>query len=448
MMISSSRLFACAAAAPPRFRVATIGTRAASTWAHIQQGPPDPILGVTEAFRADSNPKKMNLGVGAYRDDKNKPYVLECVKKVPLCFFVCKLIHIAFKAEKIIFESKLDKEYLGITGLPAYNKLAAVLAYGSDSAPISEDRLVTCQSLSGTGALRIGMEFLNRFYQGQGGKVVHLPTPSWGNHANIVRDAGMKVQQYRYFDKKTNGLDFEGMKEDLKNLPDESIILLHACAHNPTGVDPTESQWRSLSDVLKSKRHLAFFDMAYQGFASGDPSKDAFALRHFVREGHNVILAQSFAKNLGLYGERVGLFSIVTKDGDEKKRVDSQVKILVRPMYSNPPLSGARIVQEVLSKPELTSEWHKEVKIMADRIISMRSQLKSHLVDTYGSKHDWSHVTNQIGMFCFTGLKPEQVDRLMKEFSVYLTKDGRISIAGITSGNVKYLAEAIHEVTK
>ncbi|KAJ3108438.1 aspartate transaminase aat1 [Phlyctochytrium planicorne] len=404
----------------------------ASSWSHVAQGPPDPILGVTEAFRADKNPKKMNLGVGAYRDDNNKPYVLECVKK----------------AEKIIQDLKLDKEYLGITGLGDYNKLAAELAYGSDSPAIKESRLVTSQSLSGTGALRIGGEFLNRFYQGKGGKKIFLPNPSWGNHANIFRDSKLEVGQYRYFDKKTNGLDFAGMTEDIKNLPDESIILLHACAHNPTGVDPTPEQWKQLSTLLKSKGHLAFFDMAYQGFASGDPTVDAFALRHFVKDGHNVLLAQSFAKNLGLYGERVGLFSIVVGSPEEAKRVDSQVKILVRPMYSNPPLSGPRIVKEVLSIPELRSEWHTEVKLMADRIISMRAELRKHLETTYGSKHNWSHITSQIGMFCYTGLTGEQVDRLRNEFSVYLTRDGRISIAGITSKNVKYLAEAIHEVSK
>ncbi|KAI8851926.1 pyridoxal phosphate-dependent transferase [Chytridium lagenaria] len=404
----------------------------ASTWSHVQQGPPDPILGVTEAFRADKNPKKMNLGVGAYRDDNNKPYVLEAVKK----------------AERIIQDLKLDKEYLGITGLADYNRLAAELAYGSDSPAIKGSRLVTTQSLSGTGALRIGGEFLSRFYQGKGGKKIYLPTPSWGNHANIFRDSKLEVAQYRYFDKKTNGLDFAGLTEDLKNIPDESIVLLHACAHNPTGVDPTQDQWKQLSQLIKSKNHLAFFDMAYQGFASGDPTIDAFALRQFVADGHNVLLAQSFAKNLGLYGERVGLFSIVVNDAEEAKRVDSQVKILVRPMYSNPPLSGPRIVKEILSIPELRSQWHEEVKSMADRIISMRAALKDHLETTYGSKRNWSHITSQIGMFCYTGLTPEQVDRLRTEFSVYLTRDGRISIAGITSHNVKYLAEAIHEVTK
>ncbi len=230
-------------------------------------------------------------------------------------------------------------------------------------------------------------------------------------------------------------------------MPNESVILLHACAHNPTGVDPSEEQWASISTLMKEKGHLPFFDMAYQGFASGDPTKDAFAVRHFVSEGHRILLSQSFSKNMGLYGERVGLFSVMGDSPEEVKRLDSQVKILIRPMYSNPPLSGPRIVQEVLGNPALNKEWLGEVKLMADRIITMRSQLKGHL-ENFGSKKNWSHVTSQIGMFCYSGLSPEQVDRLKTEFSVYLTRDGRISIAGITSGNVEYLAKSIHAVTK
>lgn len=253
------------------------------------------------------------------------------------------------------------------------------------------------------------------------------------------------------------------MMEDLKNIPSGSIITLHACAHNPTGVDPTPDQWAAISTLCKSKGHFIFFDMAYQGiwfynagFASGDPTKDAFAVRHFVeRDNHKIILAQSFAKNLGLYGERVGMFSIVCDSNEEAKRVNSQVKILVRPMYSNPPSTGARIVKEVLGRSDLREEWyfqllfrHVEVEKMAKRIQAMRTSLRDHLLNTYGSKLGWDHITSQIGMFCYTGLKPEQVDRLRSEFSVYLTKDGRISIAGINGGNVEYLAKSIHEVTK
>ncbi|KAJ3322733.1 aspartate transaminase aat1 [Boothiomyces sp. JEL0866] len=403
-----------------------------NSWANVPQGPPDPILGVTEAFKVDTNPKKMNLGVGAYRDDNNKPFVLPSV----------------IEAETRVFNNFHDKEYLGITGDPQFNKLAAELAYGPDSRPLKEGRLSVSQSISGTGALRIGGVFLSRFFEGKGGKKIYLPTPTWGNHIPIFKDSGLEVVQYKYFDKNTNGLDFAGMVADLEKIPDESVVLFHACAHNPTGVDPTREQWMELSKLAKAKKFTPFFDMAYQGFASGNCDADAFAVRHFVEQGHNILLAQSFSKNMGLYGERVGLFSVVNETAEQQKRTDSQIKILIRPMYSNPPLSGPRIVKGVLSDPKIATQWKSEVKLMADRIISMRTQLRHHLENTYGSKKSWEHVTSQIGMFCYTGMTPDQVERIKKEFSVYLTKDGRISIAGITSGNVEYLAKAIHEVTK
>ena len=257
-------------------------------------------------------------------------------------------------------------------------------------------------------------------------------------------------------------MDFEGLIADIKAAPKQSVFLLHACAHNPTGVDPTPEQWKEISSAIKEGNHYPFFDMAYQGFASGDTDKDAFPLRYFVEQGHNPCLAQSFAKNMGLYGERVGAFSIVCSDAAEKKKVDSQVKIIVRPLYSNPPVHGARIASEILNDKALNKQWLGEVKGMADRIITMRALLKKEL-ENLGSKHDWSHITSQIGMFAYTGLGPEQMEKLAKEVSrfidmsgnslltmiqhsVYATKDGRISVAGITSGNVKRLAAAIHAV--
>ncbi|KAF6021068.1 GOT2 [Bugula neritina] len=235
--------------------------------------------------------------------------------------------------------------------------------------------------------------------------------------------------------------------EDIKNIPDGSVVLLHACAHNPTGVDPNQEQWKELCEVFKSKDLFPFFDMAYQGFASGDLNKDAWAVRHFLDQGLNVALCQSYAKNMGMYGERAGAFSIVCADKEEADRVMSQVKILIRPMYSNPPVNGARIASRVLGTPELYQQWLVELKGMADRIISMRTQLREGLARE-GSSKNWQHITDQIGMFCFTGLKPDQVERITKEFSVYLTKDGRISMAGVSDKNVGYLAAAMHQVTK
>lgn len=399
--------------------------RAGSTWANVPQGPPDAILGITEAFKADSFEKKINLGVGAYRDDKGKPYVLPSVRT----------------AEQKVIAAKLNKEYAGITGVPEFTKAAAVLAYGKDSSAL--DRLAITQSISGTGALRIGAAFLARFFPGD--KTIYIPNPSWANHKAVFLDAGLKVQQYRYYDKDTIGLDFAGLLADVNAAPAGSMFLFHACAHNPTGVDPTQAQWQEISQAVKAKGHFAFFDMAYQGFASGDTDKDAFALRYFVEQGHEVCLSQSFAKNMGLYGERVGAFSILGASPEEKKRLDSQVKILVRPLYSNPPVHGARIASEILNTPALYTQWLAEVKEMADRIITMRALLKDNL-EKLGSRHDWSHITSQIGMFAYTGLDAAAMDALAKEHSVYATKDGRISVAGITTDNVGRLAEAIFKV--
>lgn len=406
-----------------------VAARPSSTWSNVPQGPPDAILGITEAFKADSFPQKINLGVGAYRDDAGKPYVLPSVRE----------------AEDNIVAQRLNKEYAGITGVPEFTKGAAQLAYGADNAVLG--RLAITQSISGTGALRIGAAFIERFYPGGANKPknIYIPTPSWANHAAVFKDAGLTVQKYRYYDPKTIGLDFEGLLADVRAAPAGSVFLFHACAHNPTGVDPTPEQWKQIEEAVRTAGHSVFFDMAYQGFASGDADRDAFAVRYFVEKGHQPVLAQSFAKNMGLYGERVGAFSVVCADAAEVKRVDSQIKILVRPMYSNPPVHGARVAATILASPTLRAQWLQEVKGMADRIISMRALLRKNLEDL-GSKHDWSHITKQIGMFAYTGLTPEQMDALAKEHSVYATRDGRISVAGITSGNVGRLAESIFKV--
>ncbi|KAI0347998.1 PLP-dependent transferase [Trametopsis cervina] len=416
----------------PLARAAPRGLRQAaalSTWSAVPAGPPDPILGVTEAFKADKDPRKINLGVGAYRDENGKPYVLTSVKK----------------AEELVKAADPDKEYLPITGLAEFTKAAVKLAYGADSAPLNSNTIAVTQSISGTGALRIGGAFLGRFYPHA--KTIYLPNPSWGNHTPIFRDSGLEVKQYRYFDKKTVGLDFEGLKEDLRNIPEKSIVLLHACAHNPTGVDPTPQQWKEISDIIKEKQAFPFFDMAYQGFASGDTARDAFAVRYFVEEGHQVALSQSFAKNMGLYGERVGAFSLITADPEEKARVDSQLKIVIRPMYSNPPVHGARIASAILNKTELYKEWEGEVKHMATRIISMRDRLYDNLV-AQGTPGEWGHIKSQIGMFSFTGLTTPQTKALAEKAHIYMTADGRISMAGLNSHNIDYFSESVSKVVK
>jgi len=393
-------------------------------------GPADPILGVTEAFKADKDPRKINLGVGAYRDGNGKPYILTSVKK----------------AEEIVDASGPDKEYLPITGLADFTKNAAILAYGADSTPLSQGSIAVTQSISGTGALRIGGAFLARHYPNA--KIIYLPTPSWGNHTPIFRDSGLEVRGYRYFNKETVGLDFEGLKADLRAAPEQSIVLLHACAHNPTGIDPTHEQWKEISDIVAEKKLFPFFDMAYQGFATGSIPNDAFALRHFVAQGHQVALAQSFAKNMGLYGERVGAFSLTTSGPEEKARVDSQLKIIIRPMYSNPPLHGARIANTILSNEALYSEWEAEVKTMAERIISMREKLYNMLTHDLKTPGEWGHIKSQIGMFSFTGLTPAHTQALAERAHVYMTRDGRISMAGLNGGNIEHFATSVDAAVK
>jgi len=404
-------------------------SRAASFWSDVPMGPPDAILGVSEAFKKDPSKTKMNLGVGAYRDDAGQPFVLPSVHK----------------AEQNIMAKNLNKEYAAIGGEPEFCAEAAKLAFGDNSPVIKEGLNVTMQGISGTGSLRIGAELLAKHYPLN--RTIYLPKPSWGNHTPIFKFSGFDVAGYTYYDAKTCGLDFAGAMKDISAIPEGSVILLHACAHNPTGVDPSLEQWKEMSAVIKQRNLLPYFDMAYQGFASGDVDKDAAALRYFVDEGHTVLLAQSFAKNMGLYGERAGAFTVCCSSQEEAARVESQCKILIRPMYSNPPRHGARLAAEILTNPGLKAEWLVDVKGMADRIIAMRTQLKAGL-EKEGSTLNWQHITDQIGMFCFTGMTQDQVAEITRNHSVYLTKDGRISMAGITSGNVSYLAAAMHAVTK
>jgi len=376
-------------------------------------------------FKADQSKEKILLGTGAYRDDEGKPFVLECVRE----------------AEQIMFKEQRNMEYLPTQGDDVFIKKSLELAYGSG---VDYGVVAGVQTLSGTGACRLFAEFVARFKKGA---VCYIPDPTWSNHLNIFRDAGVEYKMYRYYKEDTRGLDFEGLKEDLSNAPKGSVVLLHACAHNPTGVDPTEEQWVVLSKLFKEKDLFPFLDSAYQGFASGDCDKDAFALRTFHKDGHPMALAQSFAKNMGLYGQRVGTLSVVCANAREKTVVESQLKVIARAMYSSPPLQGANIVAEVLGNEKLNKLWLKEVKMMADRIIDMRVKLREAL-EKSGSSMKWQHVTDQIGMFCYSGLSAEQVDALKDEHHIYMTRNGRISMAGVTSKNVERIANAMHAVSK
>jgi aspartate aminotransferase, mitochondrial len=405
----------------------TLNNHFSSLLRDVPMGPPDKILGLNELFKNDSNPLKVSLGVGAYRGDDGKPLVLDVVRE----------------AERRIVSGNMDHEYAGIAGVDGYVKLSLKFAYGDNQNVL--DRIAAVQSLSGTGACRIAGEFFARFI-GQGTKI-YMPNPTWPNHIPIMKNAGLEPAQYTYYDADGCKYNHKGCVNDITNAPNGSVFLMHACAHNPTGCDPSKEQWNELSKLMKEKGHIVFFDSAYQGFASGNAEVDAYAVRKFVEDGHDILLAQSFAKNFGLYGERIGTLSVVCQDVEEKKRVDSQLKLLVRPSYSNPPVHGARIVQEILSDETLSKKWEQECRDMADRMHSMRSLLKNHLSEA-GSVKNWDHITDQIGMFAFTGLTTEQVLEMRGKHSVYCTDDGRISIAGINTTNVKHIAMAIHDVTK
>lgn len=406
-------------------------TAAKSYLANIPEGPPDAILGIAEAFKSCTDEKKVNVCVGAYRDSSGKPWILPSVRKAE---------------ERLLADPSVNKEYAQIAGDAKYVDLALGFAYGANA---DLSKIAGVQSLSGTGACRIGGHFLAKFVpkpEGMDKVPIYIPNPTWGNHMAIFRECGMEICRYRYYDSSTNRLDYNGLLEDLKAAPNGSVILLHACAHNPTGCDPTMDQWKAISDLVKEKSHYVFFDSAYQGFASGDAEADAAALRFFVNEGHNLVLAQSFAKNFGLYGERTGTLSVVCNTPEEKSAVMSQLKLIIRPMYSSPPIHGSSIVKTVLTDEALTKEYYENCKEMADRIRSMRVKLVD-VLKSVGSTHDWSHVTEQIGMFAFTGMNSDMCDELTSKYSIFLTRDGRISLAGLNDGNIEYVAKAIHDVT-
>ena len=401
-------------------------TRAFSVWGGVEQGPADPILGLTQDFNNDTDSRKVSVGAGAYRGEDGAPWVLPSVRE----------------AEQKILDAKMNHEYLPISGDVDFVKCSMEFLYGADSSALAEGRVAGSQALSGTGALCLAGHFLRKF---KPGTPIYLPSPTWGNHHAIFRDAGIEGVSYRYLNSETPTLDFAGVCEDLSNAPKGAAVLFHACAHNPTGVDPNVEQWKELSEICKKNELIPLFDTAYQGFASGDADADAFSVRHFVEEGHSVISTQSFSKNFGLYGDRTGCLSFVTNSAEEKAAVESQIKLIVRPMYSNPPSGGARIVSTILNDPTLNAQWYAECKSMADRIGEARTALRGHL--EANSTRDWSHVTSQIGMFAFTGLTADECAQMIEKHHVYLTKDGRVSMAGVTQNNAQYIAEAMADVT-
>ncbi|CAG8583881.1 9487_t:CDS:10 [Acaulospora morrowiae] len=400
-----------------------------SIFQDIELAPPDAIFSLTARYKDDRSPQKVNLGVGAYRDDSGKPWVLPVVRK----------------AEKIISsDPTLDHEYLPILGLKSFRDASAKLILGSNNRVIKEKRVVTAQTISGTGANHLGAIFLSKFYQQ---KVFLVSKPTWANHKPIFDTVGFDVREYIYYNPKTLGLDIDGLLNSLKSAPNGSIVLLHACAHNPTGVDPNHEQWKAIADVMEAKGHFPFFDCAYQGFASGDIDRDAWSIRYFVDRGFELLVCQSYAKNFGLYGQRAGCLTIVLRNSETATKVESQVAKLQRAEISNPPLHGARIVNLILNDPMLYAEWIDNLQIMSSRIKEMRKRLFEKLVEL-GTPGNWNHIVDQIGMFSYTGLNASQAQVLQEKYHVYLTSNGRVSMAGLTTSNVEYFAKAIDDVVR
>lgn len=409
----------------------------ASFFTEIKQLPPDPLFGLKARYTADSRADKVDLGIGAYRDNQGKPWILPAVRG----------------AEKKLIESPgYNHEYLGISGYEPFLTEAAKVILGTDSRAIAESAIISQQSLSGTGALHLVAVFLNEFYAGN--KTVYLSKPTWANHHSVFLSAGLKVDTYPYWDAENKKLDINGFVGAINNAPSGSIFLFHPCAHNPTGLDPTPVEWKTILDAVTKKNHLPIFDSAYQGFASGSLEQDAAAIRSAINSGSiksPIFVCQSFAKNVGMYGERVGALHVVLPSGESteskdalKSAIKSQLNKLTRSEISNPPAYGAKIVATVLSDPVLRKQWEDDLVTMSSRIIKMRNDLKLKLIalETPGN---WDHITNQTGMFSFTGLTPDMVDRLEKVHGVYLMSSGRASVAGLNDGNLDKVARAFDE---
>ncbi|KAI5307294.1 Aspartate aminotransferase, cytoplasmic [Ascosphaera pollenicola] len=408
------------------------------TFNRVPQAPEDPLFGLMAAFRADTSEKKVDLGIGAYRDDTAKPWVLPVVRK----------------AEELLRnDPSVNHEYLPIAGLPELKPAAQKLIFGADSPAIADKRVTTIQSVSGTGALHLGALFFSKFYPSATGSnpTVYVSNPTWANHKQIFNNVGIPVATYPYFSARTKGLDIDGMLHAIRSAPKRSIIVLHACAHNPTGVDPTTDEWVQIAAAVHAGAHFPFFDCAYQGFASGDLNADAWAIRFFVEQGFELCVAQSFAKNFGLYGERAGAFHFVNAPSGHaaltNQHIGSQLTLLQRSEISNPPAYGARVASKVLNDAELFRQWEEDLRTMSGRIKQMREGLRDRL-EKNGTPGSWDHITRQIGMFSFTGLSEAQVAALRSKWHVYMTKNGRISMAGLNSHNIDYFAEAIDNVVR
>ncbi len=396
-----------------------------SLFSAVEMAPRDPILGLNEQFNADTNPVKVNLGVGVYFDDNGKLPLLACVQA----------------AEKTMMDKPTPRGYLPIDGIVAYDAAVKSLVFGADSEVVTSGRVATVQGIGGTGGLKIGADFLKKL--NPNAKVL-ISDPSWENHRALFTNAGFEVETYRYYDATNRGVDFAGMLADLNAAAPGTIILLHACCHNPTGYDITAAQWDEVIAAVQAKNLVPFLDMAYQGFGYGI-KEDGAVIGKFVAAGLDFFVSTSFSKSFSLYGERVGALSVVCKDKEETGRVLSQLKIVIRTNYSNPPIHGGAIVAAVLGNPELRALWESELGEMRVRIKAMRQKLVDGL-KAAGVKQDMSFITTQIGMFSYSGLTKDQMVRLRSEFGVYGTDTGRMCVAALNSKNIDYVCAAIAKV--
>ena len=396
-----------------------------SLFSAVEMAPRDPILGLIEQFNADTNPNKVNLGVGVYFDDNGKLPLLQCVQA----------------AEKAMMEKPTARGYLPIDGIAAYDAAVKALVFGADSEPVKSGRVATVQGIGGTGGLKIGADFLRKL--NPAAKIL-ISDPSWENHRALFTSAGFTVESYRYYDAAKRGIDFDGMLADISAAPAGTIILLHACCHNPTGYDITAAQWDQVIAAIKAKALVPYLDMAYQGFGNGI-QEDGAVIGKFVASGLDFFVSTSFSKSFSLYGERVGALSVLCPNKDEADRVLSQLKIVIRTNYSNPPIHGGAVVAAVLGNPELRALWEKELGEMRVRIKAMRQSLVDGL-KAAGVKQDMSFITSQIGMFSYSGLAKEQMVRLRNEFAVYGTDTGRMCVAALNSHNIGYVCASIAKV--
>ena len=396
-----------------------------SMFTAVEMAPRDPILGLNDQYASDTNPAKVNLGVGVYFDDNGKLPLLKCVQI----------------AEQNMMKTPTARGYLPIDGIVAYDNAVKNLVFGADSEPLKAGRVATVQGLGGTGGLKVGADFLKKL--SPNAKVL-ISDPSWENHRALFTQAGFVVESYPYYDAATRSVNVEGMLVALNAAPAGTIVVLHACCHNPTGYDITAAQWDQVIGVVKAKNLTAFLDMAYQGFAQGI-EQDGAAIGKFVEAGLTFFVATSFSKSFSLYGERVGALSVLCKDKEETSRVLSQLKIMVRTNYSNPPIHGGAVVAMVLGDPELHAMWESELGEMRIRIKAMRQKLVDGL-KAAGVKEDMSFITKQIGMFSYSGLSKDQMVRLRTEFGIYGTDTGRMCVAALNSKNIDYVCASIAKV--